>query len=58
VATIGVTTGILTPAAAYGLAATVSAASLSPGVSKYVDDTLKIKADDMYFLLQAEEHQH
>jgi hypothetical protein len=57
-ATIGATTRVLSPAAAYGLAATVSAASLSPGVSKYVDDTLKIKSDDMYFLLQAEAHQH
>lgn len=58
VATIGVTTGIIAPALAFGLAATVSAASLSPGVSKYVDDMVGIKADDMYFLLQAEAHRH
>ncbi|HTD44123.1 MAG TPA: hypothetical protein VK687_08075 [Bryobacteraceae bacterium] len=58
VATIGVTTGIITPPVAFGLAATVSAASLSPGVSRYVDDMVKLKSDDMYFLLQAEEHQH
>jgi hypothetical protein len=58
VATIGVTTGIITPPVAFGLAATVSAASLSPGVSRYVDDTVKLKSDDMYFLLQAEAHQH
>jgi hypothetical protein len=58
VATIGVTTGIITPPTAYGLAAAITAASLSPGVSKYVDDIVKIKSDDMYFLLQAEAHQH
>jgi len=58
VATIGVTTGIIAPPAAFGLAAMVSAASLSPGVSKYVDDMVRIKADDMYFLLQAEAHRH
>jgi len=58
VAIIGVTTGIVTPPIAYGLVATVSAASLSPGVSKYVDDMVKIKSDDMYFLLQAESHRH
>jgi hypothetical protein len=58
VATIGVTTGIITPPAAFGLAATISAASLSPGASKYVDDMVKLKSDDVYFLLQAETHQH
>jgi len=58
VATIGVTTGIIAPPVAFGLLATLSAASLSPGVSKYVDDIVKIKSDDMYFLLQAEAHQH
>lgn len=58
VATIGVTTGIVTPPVAFGLAATVSATSLGAGVSKYVDDTVKLKSDDMYFLLQAEAHQH
>jgi len=55
---IGAFTGIITPQTAYGLVATVSAASLSPGVSKYVDDTVKIKSDNMYFLLQAEAHHH
>ena len=58
VATIGVTTGIITPPVAFGLGATVSATSLSPGVSRYVDDMVKIKSDDMYFLLQAEAHWH
>jgi hypothetical protein len=58
VATIGVTTGIISPPAAFGLAATISAASLSPGASKYVDDMVKLKSDDVYFLLQAETHQH
>jgi hypothetical protein len=58
VVTIGVTTGIITPPLAFGLAATVSATSLSPGVSKYVDDMVKIKSDDMYFLMQAEAHRH
>lgn len=58
VATIGVTTGIITPSVAYGLVAAVSATSLSPGVAKYVDDMVKLKSDDLYFLLQAEEHQH
>lgn len=55
---IGVTTGIVTPAVAFGLGATVTAASLSPGVSRYVDETTRIGSDDMYFLLQAEAHQH
>jgi hypothetical protein len=55
---IGVTTGIVTPAVAFGLAATVTATSLGAGVSKYVDETTRIKSDDMYFLLQAEAHQH
>ncbi len=58
VATIGVTTGIITPPVAFGLGATVSATSLSPGVSRYVDDMVKITSDDMYFLLQAEAHWH
>jgi glycerophosphoryl diester phosphodiesterase len=58
VAIIGVSTGVITPPVAYGLAATVSAASLSPGVAKYVDDMVRLKSDDMYFLLQAEAHQH
>jgi hypothetical protein len=58
VATIGVTTGIITAPVAFGLAATVSAASLSPGASKFVDDTVKVKSDDLYFLLQAERHLH
>ena len=58
VATIGVTTGIITPPVAFGLLATVSAASLSPGVSRYVDDSVKLKSEDMYFLLQAEAHEH
>jgi hypothetical protein len=58
VATIGVTTGIVTPPVAFGLAATVTATSLGPGVSRYVDDTVKLKSDDLYFLLQAEAHQH
>jgi len=54
VAIIGVTTGIITPPIAYGLAATVTATSLSPGVSRYVDDVATIKSDNLYFLLQAE----
>lgn len=58
VATIGVATGVITPPVAFGLAATISAASLSPGVSKYVDDTVKLKSHDLYFLLQAESHAH
>jgi hypothetical protein len=58
VATIGVTTGIVTPPVAFGLLATVSATSLSAGVSKYVDDSVKLKSHDMYFLLQAEAHEH
>jgi len=58
VVTIGVTTGIIPPAVAFGLGATVLATSLSPGASKYVDDMVKIKSDDMYFLLQAETHSH
>jgi len=58
VATVGVTTGIITPPVAFGLTATVSAASLSPGVSKYIDDKTNIESSDMYFLLQAESHQH
>lgn len=57
-AIIGVTTGIVTPAVAFGLAATVTATSLGTGVSRYVDETTRIKADDMYFLLQAESHYH
>jgi hypothetical protein len=55
---IGATSGIVTPAVAFGLAATVAAGSLSPGVSKYIDDTTRIKSDEMYFLLQAEAHRH
>ncbi len=58
VAIIGASTGVIPPPVAYGLAATVSAASLSPGVAKYVDDMARLKSDDMYFLLQAEAHQH
>lgn len=54
----GVTTGILTPAVAFGLATTVTATSLGAGVSRYVDETTRIKSDDMYFLLQAETHRH
>ena len=58
VATIGVTTGIIPPQIGYELVAAVSATSLSPGVAKYVNDMVRIKADDMYFLLQAEAHHH
>lgn len=58
VATIGVISGIITPPVAFGLLATASVSSLGPGVSKYVDDMEKVKSDDMYFLLQAEAHQH
>ena len=58
VAIIGTTTGIVTPPVAFSLATTVSATSLSPGVSRYVDDMVKIKSDDLYFLLQAEGHHH
>jgi hypothetical protein len=58
VATIGAVTGVVTAPVAFGLAATISAASLNPAVSKYVDDTTKIRSDDMYFLLQAEGHGH
>jgi len=58
VTTIGVATGIVTPAVAFGLAATVSATSLSPGAARYVDDIAKLKSDDMYFLLEAEAHRH
>jgi hypothetical protein len=54
-ATVGVITGILTPTTAYGLVV-AAALSLNPGVYKYVDDVMKIKSDDMYFLLQAETH--
>lgn len=54
VATVGAMTGIVPPATAFSLLATVSAASLSPGVSKYLDDVTRIKSADMYFLLQAE----
>ncbi len=55
---IGVVTGIVTPPVAFGLAATVAAGSLSPGVSRFVDETTRIKSDDMYFLLQAETRSH
>jgi hypothetical protein len=58
VAIIGSITGIVSPPVAFGLAATISATSLSPGVSRYVDDKVKIESDDMYFLLQAEAHRH
>jgi len=58
VAIIGSITGIVSPPVAFGLAATISATSLSPGVSRYVDDKVKIESDNMYFLLQAEAHRH
>jgi hypothetical protein len=57
-ATVGVTTGIVAPPVAYVVATTVLATSLSPAVSKYVDEMVRIKSDDMYFLLQAEPHRH
>ena len=57
VATIGVTSGIMLPAVAFGTLATATF-TLTPAVYKYVDDTVKIDADNMYFLLQAEDHQH
>lgn len=57
-AMVGLTTGIVTPPVAFGLAATISASSLSPGVSRYIDETTKIESDDLYFLLEAEAHHH
>jgi hypothetical protein len=58
VATIGVTTGIVAAPVAFGLAATISGSSLSPGVSKYIDEITSVKSHDLYFLLQAEGHSH
>jgi ribosome-binding factor A len=58
VATVGVTTGIVTAPVAFGLAATISGGSLSPGVSKFIDDKTKVESHDLFFLLKAEAHAH
>jgi hypothetical protein len=58
VATVGVSTGIVTAPVAFGLAATIAGSSLSLGVSKHVDEVIRIKSHDLYFLLQAEAHTH
>jgi hypothetical protein len=58
VATVGVSTGIVTGPVAFGLAASIAGGALSPGVSKHVDEIVRIKSNDLYFLLQAEGHAH
>jgi len=58
VTTIGAFSGVITPPVAFGLAATVTATSLGAGVSRYTDEMARIRADNMYFLLQAENHFH
>lgn len=58
VATVGVTTKLVTDPVAFGLAASIGATSLSPGVSRHIDEVTSVKSHDLYFLLQAEKHSH